>query len=124
MNLDFQDSEVHLVQGTEDGLVVRFSAAAVRGAGRDGAAGYVQNLELVLTPATWSGPLNECMGRLSQGQLQVNAVRVPVLPLPFAAEGAVQLGLGFSNGAQLSAQGATVTLRFVGEARFRESCAC
>lgn len=128
MNLSFHDSEVRRVQVLGDGLHIRFSAAAVSRASQTGRrndeAGYVQNLELVLGSAVWSGPLDECFGRVSDGQLRMYGVPVRPLPVPCAMAGAMALELTFSHGTQLCAQASAVTLRFEGEPWFRESCAC
>ncbi len=128
MNLSFHDSEVRRVQVLNDGLHIPFSAAAVSRASptgrRDGDAGYVQNLELVLGGATWTGPLNECFGHVSDGQLRIDGVPVRPLPVPCALAGAMALELTFSHGTRLCAQATSMTLRFVGEPRFHEAHAC
>jgi hypothetical protein len=126
--LRFHDSEVRTVQATGNRLSVQFSAASVRQSnGQSGAPateGHVPNLELLLTRATWSGLLNDGVGRLSAGGLAVDGVPVAPVPLPWARSGKVTLELNFANGTALSVAAGSVEFRFSGEPRFFESHAC
>lgn len=125
LSLQFHDSEVRDVQATGEGLIVAFSAAAVRSSDRrNGADGYVMNLEMLLTRATWSGAPADGVGRLSTGVLSIDDVPISPLPLPFARDGQVEVRLNFANGTLLSIAAAAVALRFSGEPRWVESYAC
>jgi hypothetical protein len=128
LTLRFHDSEVRAVHATDDHLSVQFSAASVgRSAGLPDtpfAEGHVPNLDLLLTQATWSGALNDAVGRLSAGALAVDGVRVAPVPLPCVRTGSVAVELNFANGTVLSIAANSVEIRFLGEPRFFESHAC
>lgn len=126
--LQFHDSEVSCVESLNGFVRVSFSAAHVQrslGApGPDASHGYAQAVELCLHQATWTGSLNECVGRLSDGALKVDGCAIKQVPLPFQDSGAVTLNLQFSNGAWLSASGTWVEVFQRGQPQFVESFAC
>lgn len=126
--LQFHDSEVSCVESLNGAVRVSFSAASVhRSLGAPGQVdshGYAQAVELCLHQAAWSGSLNECVGRLSDGALQVDGCAIKRVPLPFQDAGAVTLTLQFSNGAWLSATGTSVEVFQRGAPQFVESFAC
>ena len=126
MQFSFHDSEVRScapqAPTLTTTLAIVFSAAFVQLA--DGRIGYLQPLRMELCDAVWSGPLAECVGRLSEGRLWDGALQASALPLPYASAGPVRLELRFSNGAQLEARAQSMVCQPDGNARFVESLAC
>ena len=126
MQFSFHDSEVRSctpqapTQATT--LAIVFSAASVQLA--DARIGYLQPLRKELRDAVWTGPLEECVGRLSEGRLWDGALRSATLPLPYASTGPVRLELRFSNGAQLEVHAQSLVCQPDGGAQFAESYAC
>ena len=127
-SLEFHDSEVSCVVAKNSDIHVVFSAAHVHQSsstpGCDAGDGYVQAVELQLHQAVWTGSLDECVGNLSDGELNVEEISVQLLPLPFHAMGKVTLSLQFSNGVVLSATGTSVTLSQRDPPKFVENFAC
>jgi hypothetical protein len=126
--IEFHDSEVSVIEPLEDSLHVRFSAAYVHRSegvpGSDAGDGYLQAVDLELKGAVWSGVLPECLGELSGGSLTVNQAVMPLVPLPFEAEGQVHLRLMFANGAELAVEALAIQLVQRGEARYVECFNC
>ena len=125
LSLQFHDSEVRQAQTAGADLSVAFSAASVRSSDRqNGIDGYVLNLEMLLTQATWTGARADGVGRLSTGALSIDGVPLSPVPLPLARAGKVALTLTFANGTLLSIAARSVLIRFSGEPRWVESYAC
>jgi hypothetical protein len=126
--LEFHDSEVSLVEANVDSVRVLFSAAYVHRSegtpGVDDGDGYVQAVELYIANATWKGTPEECVGKISHGDLFISGAPLRLVPLPFEATDTVRLDLQFTNGATLSASGTPVRLRQLGEAQFVERFTC
>jgi hypothetical protein len=123
--LEFHDSEVSSVECTGSTLCVRFAAAYVHHSegrpGSDAGAGYVQTLELLFHEAQWSGNVQLCFGRLSDGQLREGEHAMSLVPLPYQSSTAVGVELAFQNGERLSIKAVSAVIRFTGEPRFVES---
>lgn len=126
--LAFDDSEVSRVVGLGDAVGVMFSAAHVHrsegATGREAGDGYEKAVELLLHQATWSGRLNECVGKLADGKLTIDGAVIKRVPLPFQASGVVTLNLEFSNGAVLAATGTSVHLGQKAPPQFVDNFAC
>ncbi len=126
--LEFHDSEVSKVEANTESLRVLFSAAYVHRSegvpGVDNGEGYVQAVELRISSAAWKGPLGECIGKISDGDLFVADTPIRLVPLPFEATGEVRLEVQFTNGAMLLAAGTSVQVRQVGKAHFVERSSC
>ncbi|MEC5385175.1 hypothetical protein VVD49_05535 [Uliginosibacterium sp. H3] len=125
--IEFHDSQVNAVQPGTDGLHIAFSSAfAHRSGGEPGDAdsGYVRPVEILLSDATWVGPLNECVGKLASGKLAVAGEELAILPLPSEFTGQIALELAFSNGATLTTTAKSLVVRFSGEPHFVESFFC
>jgi hypothetical protein len=126
--LEFHDSEVSGVHFMSGCVHVTFSAAYVHRSnevpGVDVGSGYMQSVQLLLREAVLSGPLNDCVGKLSDGNLRVNGRSVNLVPLPFEAAGQIALILQFSNGASFSAAGSSVQLHQTSAPRFVEHFGC
>jgi hypothetical protein len=126
--LEFHDSEVSFVECTGSTLCVRFAAAYVHHSegrpGSDAGAGYVQTLELLFHEAQWSGNLQLCFGRLSDGQLREDEHTMSLVPLPYQSSAPVAGEFAFQSGERLSVKSASAVIRFTGEPRFVESYAC
>ena len=126
--LEFHDSNVLTVEADAGSVRVLFSAAYVhrseRTPGIDSGDGYVQEVVLHITNATWKGLPEECVGKISDGDLLIAGAPLRLVPLPFEATGEVRLELQFTNGATLLASGTSVRLRHLDEPRFVERFAC
>ncbi len=117
----FADSELAFAQAEGDALTLHFAAAAVA---RDGEAGWLPGLRLVLEGAHWTGDPAECLGRLRDGTLADAASRFSRLPLPFDGPGPWLADFGFAHDVHLhvDARHARVLLR--ADAPWRPSSAC
>lgn len=134
--MHFADSEVALVEARAASLRVRFSVASGYGRSDDGSAsvggpleaGYWRAVELVLAEAAWTGPLDDGIGSLVDGELAVDGRSMRRLPLPCFlqadAAGGVALVLRFRNGVRIAATGRSVELLHRGGAGFLPSLAC
>lgn len=126
--LEFHDSEVSLVEANAGSVRVLFSAAYVHRSegipGVDDGDGYVQAVELYIANATWEGTPDECVGKISDGDLFISGAPLRLVPLPFDVTDTVRLDLQFTNGATLSASGTSASLRQLGEAQFVERFTC
>lgn len=126
--LEIHDSEVRSVEANANSLTVAFSAAYVhRSSGRpgfDAGSGYAQSVEMEFSGATWVGPLPECVGRLSDGQVVSNGVARSLIELPYSSSGSVSAEFQFTNGSLLSVSASALVCRFTGEPRFIESFSC
>jgi hypothetical protein len=126
--LEFHDSEVSSVQCTGGTLCVRFAAAYVHHSegrpGTDAGTGYAQSLELLFHEAQWSGNVQLCLGKLSDGHLRQGEHTMSLVPLPYQSSTPVAAEFAFQNGEGLSVKAASAVIRFTGEPRFIESYAC
>ncbi len=126
--LEFHDSEVSTVEANAGSVRVLFSAAYVHRsdgvAGVDDGEGYVQAVELRMDNATWKGSLEECVGKISDGDLLVADTPVRLVPLPYEARDNVRLELQFANGVALLVTGTAVHVYHTGEVRFIERLYC
>jgi len=126
--IEFHDSEVSSVECTGSTVCVRFAAAYVHHSegrpGTDAGAGYVQSLELLFHEAQWSGNVQLCFGRLSDGHLREGEYTMSLVPLPYQSRAAVVGEFAFQNGERLSIKSASAVIRFSGEPRFVESYGC
>jgi hypothetical protein len=125
--LEFPDSQVSSVEAVADKLQIAFSSAFAHRSGgepSDMASGYIRPVEMLLSGATWAGPLNDCVGKLSGGKLSVAGELLALVPLPSEHVGQVALELVFANGAALTATSQSLVVRFSGEPHFVESFFC
>mgnify|MGYP003343576628 CR=1 FL=1 len=122
--LEFHDSEVAEVGLCGRDVVVRFSAGYVHRTGTGEGAGFLQSLELVcLDVDDWSQE-SGCVGRLSEGTLQIDGERLAMVPVPWEAHAPTMLSLTFANGAACEVRSRGMRLQPVGEARFVEWLRC
>ncbi|HSD37545.1 MAG TPA: hypothetical protein VLC92_08540 [Rhodocyclaceae bacterium] len=126
--LEFHDSQVSKIDSLGRDLSVSFSSAYIhRSVGKpgvDSGSGYIGPVEMLLSEADWAGPLNECMGKLSDGRLSVAGKPFALVPLPSEHTGRIALELVFANGAALTATAQSLVVRFSGEPHFVESFFC
>lgn len=132
--LSWHNSEVRQVvdHSAVDGSVrIALSAAFVlrHSPGEaEGVWGFVKPLDVVLRSARLEGSLNDCVGGLAGAELLVGApARSPgaqTLPLPWHADGAVQLTLHFRHGGTLTVWAEGASCELGPDARFIESYAC
>jgi hypothetical protein len=127
-DLEFHDSEILSVDTDERSLVIRFSAAHVRGyaerSDADGGKGYAQPLAMRFGEATWQGTIAECIGRLAGGKAVINGVARSSLELPCACDGTISVELEFKNGAHLRVNAKSLSCRFTDETKFVEDFRC
>ena len=126
--MELNDYGVRSVEEYTNSLTVAFSAAYEdRSSGRpgfDAGSGYAQSVEMEFSGATWVGPLPECVGRLSDGQVVSNGVARSLIELPYSSSGSVSAEFQFTNGSLLSVSASALVCRFTGEPRFIESFSC
>jgi len=122
--LEFHDSEVSLVEGTNGTLRLLFSSAYIhRSAGRPGrdpGAGYMQAAELIFTDASWQGLSSECSGYLYDGSLNVDGESLSLIPIPFTTTGNITAVFSFLS-TVLSVSAGSVVCSVSGEPRFVEN---
>ena len=126
--LELRDSEVWTIEASAGAVRVLFSAAYVRhseeSSDGDGGEVYAQGVELKVDNATWKGSLQECVGKISDGDLLVADTPVRLVPLPYEAADTVRLAIQFANGAALVVTGTAVHVHHTGEPRFVERYSC
>ncbi|MBB5193243.1 hypothetical protein HNQ50_003997 [Silvimonas terrae] len=126
--LEFHDSEVRDVEASTNTVTVNFAAAYVhRSEGRpaiDAGSGYMQSVQLVFADAQYSGPINECIGLLSDGLLKINGETSTTMPIPLSVSGSIYLEMGFANGSHILIAAQSLICRASGEAKFIESFDC
>ncbi len=122
------DSEVGAVTRQGATLVIRLAAASVERAppppGRAPEAGYSQGICLWLHESAVQADASPLIGRISQAALQVDGTALPSVPVPFETSAPVRLELRLANHSHFVASGRGMSVRFDGEANFRESFAC
>lgn len=120
----WHNSEVlHVTPPDEASQVARItlSAAAVK---RAGTPGFLKPIELVFVQASLTGPVQTCMGSISEGACRVGSSLSRQLTLPWVSEGAVQLTLQFHNGSTLLIEAASAHCVPGPDTCFVESYAC
>ena len=126
--LEFHDSEVSasVLEGTS--LRIAFSVALVHVSknrpGIDQGDVYVQSAEILIANARVTATLVSCIGKVSDGSMDIEAKRLLMLPLPFEEVAAIQLNLNFTNGEALEAAGTSIQVTRRGEPRFLEHFSC
>jgi hypothetical protein len=119
--LEFHDSQVASVTGSDSRVVVSFSQAYIHCShGKPGVAageGHVQAARLSFGRATWMGDLSQARGVLSDGSLHVDGIVLSLVPLPYTATGIVRAEFTFVSGARLSVAAASVMCATEGQAR-------
>jgi len=122
--LEFHDSEVSLVEGTDGTLRLLFSAAYIHRSeghpGRDPGAGYMQPAELIFSGASWQGLSPECSGYLYDGSLTVDGESLSLIPVPLTATGKLTAVFSFLS-AVLSVSASSVVCSVSGDPRFVEN---
>lgn len=123
--LEFHDSEVASVSGNQERLTMSFSEAYVHSSsgvpGVSPGDGYVQPAKLVFSQVSWSGPLSEATGSVSDGVIRIDGKDFSLIPLPFEAEGAVTAEFTFVSGVRLSVRARAVHCSVYGDARWVEA---
>jgi len=126
--LEFHDSEVSSVVADAGQASIRFSAAYVHRSvgipGVDSGAGYTQAIEISLYQPIWVGPLPECIGKLSDGQIEVNGQTLSLVPVPYTAEGQISLTMTFANGSEFSSSAKGIEVKQAGAPRYVEAFSC
>ena len=126
--LEFHDSEVSasVLDGTS--LRIAFAVALVHVSemrpGIDSGNVYVQSAEVLIGDARLKASLGSCLGKVSDGYMDVEAKRFLMLPLPFEKSGAVHFKLIFANGEELEVVGTSIQVTRHGEPRFLEHFSC
>jgi len=124
----FDDSELSGIDAAGGDLVLRFAAAHVERvdllAPEPRQPGYAKQLRIVLGGASWSGPEQDCIGRIAQGSLILDGVHCKTIALPLEHGGAVRLELDFNNRSRLAVTARSISIGFSGDPAFAESYAC
>ena len=126
--LEFHDSEVSSVAIDSSGLKIAFSAAIVHGS--RGTPGFsegvvvLQAVEVLLRGLDGTIETQGCIGKLSDGHVEIQGRREPMLEIPSSKNGAVRLSLCFANGSVLEASGTAIEVNRHGEPRFLEVFRC
>ncbi|MDO9014660.1 MAG: hypothetical protein Q7U84_07790 [Polynucleobacter sp.] len=122
--LEFHDSEVSLVEGTDGILRLLFSAAYIHRSegqpGREPGAGYMQPAEIIFSGASWQDLSPECSGYLYDGSLTVDGESLSLIPIPFTATGKITAVFSFLS-AVLSVSASSVVCSVSGDPRFVEN---
>jgi hypothetical protein len=122
------DSEISSVTSQGNTLVIRLAAASVeRASPQPGLApetGYSQGISLWLHEAAVEADASPLIGRISQSALQVGDAALSRLPVPFETSAPVRLELQLAHRSHCVASGRGMSVRFDGEANFKESFAC
>jgi len=122
------DSEVSSVTRQGDSLVIRLAAASVERAspqpGLTPEKGYSLGISLWLHEAAVEADASPLIGRISQATLQVGGAALPSVPVPFETSARVRLELHLAHRSHFVASGGGLSVRFDGEANFREAFAC
>ena len=122
--LEFHDSHVGSVEYENAALLVSFSSASIhRSTGRpgiDSGEGYVQRAQLLFGEANATGDLSVCKGRLSDGSVHVEGSALPLIPVPYSANGSIKAELVFENGEVLAIAAKSLRCSSFGESRFVE----
>ena len=128
LKLAWADSEVRGVEAQGDGLRIDFSAAQAwpvhDGQVLRSEAGYARAVALLFVGARWDGDLADCIGRLSEGRLQIDGRWQSQLALPSAVDGPVQAELRFGNGTPLVVTAQGLRCDWIAGPDFAESYAC
>ena len=126
--IEFHDSEVASVLQDESELRVTFSAAVVHGSsgvpGSDDGIVVMQAVELVLRGVVGMVQTDGCIGKLSDGHVEVHGTRQSLLSVPSSQTGLVRIDLTFANGSTLEAEGRVLEISRHGEPRFLEVFRC
>jgi hypothetical protein len=126
--IEFHDSEVASTLQHASDLNVAFSAAIVHGSsgipGSDNGIVVLQAVELVLRGVDALIATNGCVGKLSDGCVEIQGTRHSLLSVPSSQTGVVRLSLAFANGSTLEASGTALEVSRNGEPRFLEVFHC
>lgn len=126
--LYLHDSEVSSVTRQGEALIVRLAAASVERAplrhGEPPEAGYSRGISLWLHEAAVHADTSPLFGRISQASLLVDGSAMANVPVPFETSSPVRLELHLPHRSHIAASGRGMSVRFDGEANFRESFAC
>jgi hypothetical protein len=122
--LEFHDSEVSMVEGTDGTLRLLFSAAYIHRSegrpGRDPGAEYMQSAEIIFSGASWQGLSTECSGYLYDGSLTVDGESLSLIPIPLTASGKITAEFSFLS-AVLSVSATSAACSISGEPHFVEN---
>ena len=122
------DSEVASVTRQGDALVIRLAAANVERAplrhGEPPETGFSQGISLQLNEVAMQAHTSPLIGRIAQAALSVGGAAMTRVPVPFETSAPVRLELHLAQRTHVVASGRGLSVRFDGEANFRETFAC
>jgi hypothetical protein len=123
--LELYDSRVDRVDLVDGGAIVHFSHAYIHKSsgtpGKDAGTGWSQEAQLILAAVADFGPLPALPAAISDGYLEVGAIRHPLIPLPFSRRGRAILSLVLESGAEFEVVGERPVVELIGPARFLEN---
>lgn len=95
--------------------------------GSSSESGFMAPLVLMFEQAQLSGPISDCLGSISHGELRLlreGARTQSCIPLPWHCDQALVLQLQFRNGSTLQIEATSARCVPTDDARFRVSYAC
>jgi hypothetical protein len=126
--LELHDSEVSasVLDGTSLRIAIALALVHVseNRPGIDSGNVYTQSAEVLIANARVKTPLSSCIGKISDGHMDIEAERFLMLPLPFDKSTAVHLKLIFANGEELEVSGTSIQVTRHGEPKFLEHFSC
>jgi hypothetical protein len=124
--LEFHDSEVSSVRAVADDVRIELPSAYVhRSSGRpgiDSGSVFLQPAAVIFSRAVVEETSGPCTGAISDASISVNGEQFSnVVPVPFAAVGAVAGSFTFASGGVLSVSGEGVSCQVSGKPVFVEA---
>jgi hypothetical protein len=122
--LELYDSRLDQITLVNGAAVMHFPHAYIHRSsgtpGRDPGTGWSQEAQLVLASASHSGPLPALPNTISDGYLEVGAIRHELIPLPFSRRGKATLVLVFPDGTRFEVTGERPVVELIGTAKYLE----
>jgi hypothetical protein len=123
--LEFHDSRADQISLVRGAATIHFPHAYIHKSsgtpGKDPGTGWSQEAQLVLESVTHLGSLPSLPNTISDGHLEVGAIRYELVPLPFSRRGEATLVLVFVDGTRLEVRGERPVVELIGTPRFLEN---
>jgi hypothetical protein len=123
--LELHDSRVDQIALVDGAAIIHFPHAYIHKSsgtpGKDPGTGWSQEAQLVLASADTAGILPTLPNTISDGYLEVGAIRHELIPLPFRRRGNATLFLVFADGTQFEVTGERPLVELLGAAQFLEN---
>jgi hypothetical protein len=123
--LELHDSRLDQIALVDGAAIIHFPHAYIHKSsgtpGNDPGSGWSQEALLVLDSASHSGILPALPNTISDGYLEVGAIRHDLIPLPFRRRGRATLALEFDDGTRFEVSGERPVIELLGAAKFLEN---